>query len=224
MKMFADDTKVWCRIKAETDSIILQEDLDRLHLSSNTWQLRFNADKCKVMHIGHSCGRYCMEQGPTRKELESIQEEERDLGVTITADLKSSSQCIKSAATARRVIGMVSRNFRDLDIDDFSLIQDLGLGHTSSYIQAWSPYFVKDIEVLERVQKAATNLVPQLRKCSYPARLKKISITSPKDERLMVEVYKLLTEKEQIDHKQFFRLAENQYGTRGHEKKLSKDR
>jgi len=36
-----------------------------------------------------------MEEGPTRKELESVQEE-RDLGVTITADLKSSSQWIKS--------------------------------------------------------------------------------------------------------------------------------
>ena len=47
-----------------------------------------------------------MKEGPPRKELESVQEE-RDLGVTITADLKSSSQCIKSAATARRVIGII---------------------------------------------------------------------------------------------------------------------
>jgi len=45
-----------------------------------------------------------------KQELESVQEE-RDLGVIITADLKSSSQCTKSAATARRVIGMVRRNF-----------------------------------------------------------------------------------------------------------------
>jgi len=33
------------------------------------------------MHIGHSCGtKYYMEEGSTRKELESVQEE-RDLGV-----------------------------------------------------------------------------------------------------------------------------------------------
>ena len=63
-----------------------------------------------------------MEEGPARKELESVQEERGDLGVTITADLKSSSQCIKSAATAIRVIGMVRTNFRHLDIDDFRLI------------------------------------------------------------------------------------------------------
>jgi len=59
-----------------------------LHLSSNTWQLTFNADKFKIMHIGHSCGtRHCMEEGPTRKEQESVQEE----SVIITADLKSST-------------------------------------------------------------------------------------------------------------------------------------
>jgi len=40
----------------------------------------------------------------------------------------------------------------------------------------------------------------------------------------MIEVYKLFTWKEHIDYKQFFRLAENHYGVRGHEKKLSKDR
>ena len=40
----------------------------------------------------------------------------------------------------------------------------------------------------------------------------------------MIEVYKLLTGKEQIDYKQFFRLAENHYGVRGHEKQLSKVR
>ena len=38
------------------------------------------------------------------------------------------------------------------------------------------------------------------------------------------EVYKLLTEKEQTDYKQFLRLAENHYGVRGHEKKLNRDR
>ena len=102
----------------------------------------------------------------TRKELESVvYKEERDLGVTITADLKSSNQYIKSAATARRVIGMVKRNFRHLDIDDFILIYETYIRpHLEFCIQAWSPHFVKDIEVLERVKKAATNVVPQLRK------------------------------------------------------------
>ena len=55
MRMFADDTKIWCRIKEEKDSIALQEDLDKLKSWSDIWQLKFNAEKCQVMHIGHSC-------------------------------------------------------------------------------------------------------------------------------------------------------------------------
>ena len=137
-----------------------------------------------------------MEEGPTRKELGSVQEE-RDLGVTITTDLKSFSQCIKSMATARMVIGMVRRNFRHLDIDDFRLIYKTYIRPLLEFcIQAWFPYFIT--EVLERVQEGATNLVPQLRKCSHPARLKKIGITSLKDRKLrgdITEVYKLLTGK-----------------------------
>ena len=71
MKMFADDTKLWRRIFTIADSRVLQEDdLDSLQLWSDTWQLKFNADKCKVMNIGHSFQtKYYMGEGPERKRV-----------------------------------------------------------------------------------------------------------------------------------------------------------
>jgi len=152
-----------------------------------------------------------------------------DLGVIITSDLKSSSQCLKSAATARRVIAMVRRTFRNMEIADFRLIYKVYIRpHLEFCIQAWSPHFVKDMVVLENVQRAATNLVPGLRKYSYPVRLQKIGITLLVERRvrgdMIVEVYKLLSGKEQVDHKQFFTLADMPYALRGHEKKLAKGR
>jgi len=126
---------------------------------------------------------------------------------------------------------MVRRKFRHLDIADFRLIYIYKTNirpHLEFCIQALSPHFVKDIEVLERVQKAATNLVPNFRKFSYPDRLKKLGITSLKERRLSgsrsIEVYKLVSGKKHIDYTQFFKLAENHYGVRGHEKKLTKDK
>ena len=123
---------------------------------------------------------------------------------------------------------MVRRNFKHLDIDDFQIIYKTYIHpHVEYCIQAWSPHLVKDIQVLENVQKAATNLVPKLRKYSYPVRLQKLGITSLKDKRArgdMIEVYKLLTGKKQIDSTQFFKLAQNHYGLRGHEMKLVKER
>ena len=53
-KMFADDTKLYRRIKEPNDRAILQKDLDKLHEWSNRWLLHFNKKKCKVMHIGRS--------------------------------------------------------------------------------------------------------------------------------------------------------------------------
>jgi len=126
-------------------------------------------------------------------------------------------------------IGMVRRNFRHLDVPDFRLIYKTYIRPYLVFcVQAWSPHFSKDIDVLERVQKAATtNLVPKLRKYSYPKRLKQIGITSLKDRRLrgdMIEVYKLLTGKEKINYEQFFTLADKHYSLRGHDKKLVKER
>jgi len=54
-----------------------------------------------------------------------------------------------------------------------------------------------------------------------------IGITSLEERRLrgdMIEVYKLLTGKDQIDHRQLFNSADTPYGLRGYEKKLVKDR
>jgi len=65
-----------------------------------------------------------------------------------------------------------------------------------------SIYLVKDIEVLERVQKAATDLVPQLRKYNYAGRLKVLGLTSLKDHserKDVIEVCTILNGKEHID-------------------------
>ena len=48
--------------------------------------------------------------------------EERDLGVMVTDNLKPSAKCIKAAAKARAMLGMVKRNFRKLDESDFLIL------------------------------------------------------------------------------------------------------
>ena len=49
---FADDTKDFGSINHADDSIKLQEDLNKLFNWSQDWQMKFNVDKCKVMHLG----------------------------------------------------------------------------------------------------------------------------------------------------------------------------
>ena len=69
-------------------------------------------------------------------------------------------------------------------------------------------------------------MVPKLRKFGYSTRLRMLGITSLK-ERVrgdMIEVYKLMTGKEQISPGQFFAPAGANYKLRGHDKKLTKAR
>jgi len=98
---------------------------------------------------------------------------------------------------------MVRRIFKHLDIDDFQIIYKTYIRpHLEYCIQAWPPHLVKDIDILENVQKVATNLAPKSRKSSYPARLQKLGLTTLKDRRErgdMIEIYKLLTDRKRTD-------------------------
>jgi len=136
---------------------------------------------------------------------------EKDLGVYFTSDLKPSTQCIKAAQQllkARRIIGMVRRNFKRLDKEDFLVIYKTYIRpHLEYCIQAWSPHLMKDIQCLERVQKSATKLIPTLRKYSYTDSVKKIGLTTLQTRSArgdMIEVYKIMTGKDKIDKEQFF--------------------
>ena len=229
IKMFADDTKLWQRIRSESDSGSLQHDIDNLDAWSNKWQLKFNPAKCTVMHVGHRMDtKYYIGDG-TGRVLIKPAVEERDLGVHFSQDLKPSIQCKKAAAKARSVIGMVRRHFRRLDKKDFLLIYKTYIRpHLEYCIQTWSPHLVKDVQCLERVQRVATSIVPVLRNLSYEERLTRLGLTTLERRRCrgdLIEVHKILHGRERIDGKQFFTLANNgNYNLRGHTFKLRKDR
>ena len=54
IKMFAYDTKLYHRISSHSDSKILQSNVDMLCRWSGQWLLKFNEQKCKVMHCESS--------------------------------------------------------------------------------------------------------------------------------------------------------------------------
>jgi len=104
---FADDTKLFSSIPDQLAAERLQQDLDRLVQWSTDWQMSFNVDKCKVMHIGRNNSKhtYTMEG----RRLQEITEE-RDLGIIVTNDLKSADQCNQAFYNrASRMLGMVGR-------------------------------------------------------------------------------------------------------------------
>jgi len=226
MKMFADDTKIWQRLENDNDSSLLQADLQSLQSWSDRWLLRFNPDKCKVLHIGHKfTTSYKMSDNGVDKVLEEVSEE-KDLGVFVTSDLKPSTQCIKAADKAQSVLRMIKRNFPKIDKEEFIILYKTYVRpHLEYCVQAWSPAMVKDIKVLEKVQQRATKWVKGLKKKSYAERLRILNLTTLEKRRKrgdLIEVYKILTGSEDIDSSTFFTVTSNEHGLRGHQYKLYK--
>ena len=123
---------------------------------------------------------------------------------------------------------MTKRNVRRLDKQDFLINYKTYIRpHLEYCVQAWSPHLTKDVEVLEKVQRAATKLVPELRKLEYNERLKRLDLTNLQRRRTrgdLIETYKLLSGKEGISSTQFFQLSVNEHGLRAHNNKVCKRR
>ena len=85
----------------------LQGDLNEIGEWSQKWQMPFNSDKCKVMHIGQRNIKAKYEL--LGKELEAY-DEEKDLGVIITNDLKPSKQYTEVEKKAQKCLVTLNVN------------------------------------------------------------------------------------------------------------------
>ena len=225
MKMFADDTKLYRVIKTNNDIETLQRDLDELSDWSSKWLLKFNAGKCKTMHLGYhnEDHQYTMKtDSGDRINLETTTEE-KDVGVWLANNLKPSYHCGKAAKKAMSSLGLVKRTFKYIDLHSLpKLYNSYVRPHLEYCVQAWCPYLKKDIAELEKVQRRATKLVPSLRNLPYEDRLRSLNMYSLFCRRVrgdLIEAYKLMTGKEKVDSSQFF-LPATVKSTRGHAMKL----
>ena len=93
-------------------------------------------------------------------------------------------------------------------------------------ISAWSPHYVKDKELLERIQHRFTRMIPELRNLPYLQRLEELKLWTLEERRTradLIEVYKIIRGISSVSFDTFFEF--HQYGqTRGHSFKLMKKR
>ena len=203
---FADDTKLFRKVKEIGDKQNLQDDIDKLVKWSEKWQMLFNFGKCKCLHTGSGNTGMNYEMGGT---ILSKTVKEKDLGVTMNANMKVSEQCRIAASKGNQVLGMIRRN---ITYKEKSLIIPLYKAivrpHLEYCIQAWNPHLRKDVDMLEKIQRRATKLIPELRDLTYEERLKECGLTTLETRRLrgdQIEVFKILNGYENIDSNIFFR-------------------
>ena len=219
--MFADDTKLYRTIITEDDTTSLQDDIDSLVDWSAFWQLPFNELKCKCMHIGKD--RTSRSYQMNDHVMENVKEI-KDLGVITDQKLKFHNHT-SAAIKKNSVLGLIKRSFAALDK---TILPKLYMSMVRPHLEygnvIWGPHFKGDMEVIEKVQKRATRMIPDLRHLPYRNRLEALSLPSLSYRRRrgeMIMCYKIITNKVDINRDNFFTL--NKLSTRGHEFKLRKD-
>ena len=88
--------------------------------------------------------------------------QEKDLGVTFSADMKVSEQCGISASKGNNFVRLIRRTImykeKQLIVPLYKAIVS---PHLEYCIQAWRPYRKKDIDKLERIQRRATKMISE---------------------------------------------------------------
>ena len=109
--------------------------------------------------------------------------------------MKVSEQCRIAASKGNQIIGLIRRTImykkKQLIVP---LCKAIVRPHLEYCIQALRPYHKKDIDKLERIQRRATKIIPELRDLSYESRLLQCGLTTLETSRLrgdQIEVFKM---------------------------------
>lgn len=224
LSKFADDCKLYRPVVNNNEMKTLQEDLDKIHKWSETWQMKFNVDKCATLHLGHGNMREGYSLGQNQLKSSEI---ERDLGVYIHNNGKVAEQCKQVIKAANSTLGIIRRHItckkKDIVIKLYKALVRPKLEYC---IQAWRPYLKQDIESIEKVQHRATKMIRECRGMSYEDRLRFTELTTldkRRDRGDLIQVFKIIKGFDNVDYRHFF-VVENNTRTRGHRYKLAKFR
>lgn len=160
LRLFADDALLYTKINNHNDHYKIQKDLDTLENWAATWDMRFNPSKCYILSI-------CKTEDPNFYHLytlcNEILEHKKDnpyLGVLISQNLSFSKHIQTITSKANSILGLLNRNLKSCPT---KLKQTAYITLVRSKLEyacpIWDPHLVKEVNLLERVQRRAARFV-----------------------------------------------------------------
>lgn len=228
VNLFADDAKIMKIIKNESDCKELQTDIDRILAWSRRWQLKFSAKKCHVLEFGKSKNRplWTYKMGG---ETIIKSREEKDLGVMIQDTLSPERHIKGIFGSTYNLLTNIRIAFSYMDKEMMkNIITSMVRPKLEYAAVVWAPHKKKDIRKLERIQRVATKMVPELKDLCYEERLERIGLPTLQERRVrgdLITMFKLANKMEKVDRTDLIpQPTEGERCTRGHRRKIKKTR
>jgi hypothetical protein len=210
--MFADDLKIFHTVDNKEQVCKLQNAINTINIWAKTWQLQLSPSKCIVLHLGKTnpAASYFIENQAINEESEC-----RDLGVMIDSDLKFTKHIKNIVKIAYFKINQLFKVFRSKNRQNLLLAYITYIRPTLEYASSiWSPYLLKDIHVIERVQKFFTRRLLKKLNLNYTERLTQLNLESLETRRIkadLLETYKHVNNIGNRKLETFFKLSKNPY-------------
>ncbi|CAM4598918.1 unnamed protein product [Lepidochelys kempii] len=107
LSKFANDIKLGGEVDKLKGRNRVQSDLDKLEDWAKRNLMRFNKDKCRVLHLGRKNPMYCYRLGT---DWLSSRSAEKDVGITVDEKMDTSQPCALVAKKANSILGCISRS------------------------------------------------------------------------------------------------------------------
>ena len=175
--LFADDTKIYCKINSITDCMLIQEDINLLYSWCCKWKLDFNVNKCKVLSVTKSRSPTVFNYNINGKPIERV-DSFKDLGIIIQSDLSWNSHINTIISKANRMSGLIKRTvgYQAPVNVKHQLYVSLVRSNLEYGTQVWNGLTKTNRVKLERVQRATTRYILNFPSSSYSNRMSELNM------------------------------------------------
>ena len=173
LKLYADDSLLYRRIKSDSDKELLQEDLNNIHSWAVNSQMKFNVSKCEHLRISRksklpiSVPTYNLNNIGLRTV-----DQAKHLGVVIDNHLSFKTHIVETCKKANRSLYMLMRSLKKAKTRTRTVAYKTICRPILEYAcHIWSPYQKKYIAQLENVNRKAFRWAYRLRKRDHITQL-----------------------------------------------------
>ena len=188
VRFFADDTRIQKHISCESDHEMLQDDLSSVIKWSSENNMVLHEDKFELLIHMHAPKSTLYELPFISEVLQYITSDGKiiqsasfvkGLGVLASPSLSWSPHISTIACRARAVASWALSAFKARDKDTMlTLYKSLIRSHLEYCCPLWNPYLIRDIQVLEGVQRSFTSRIWGFQHLDYWARLQALGLMS----------------------------------------------